>query len=219
MDFIAVGEQARGFIAIGQHATGVFAFGQVATGVVAVGQLARGCFCLGQAAIGFIGWGQLGLGIFHAVGMLGAGGRGAGIVLPLTPSLGKKRVPPATTTLEMVYAGHPGWLKLDLFFDGNGIGFGSGGQRLPIKVHRKVVTPAGRLVTHGEALSVWAYVRRIGQTLVCERVVHEPPRPYEEPGFFARGAFQFLGLMILACVWWLAVGNELLVILAELAGS
>ena len=83
--------------------------------------------------------------------MLGAGGRGWGIVLPLTPSLGKKRVPPVTTTLDRVYAGEPGWLKLDLFYDGTGVGFGSNGQRLPIKLHRKIVAAAGRLVAHGEA--------------------------------------------------------------------
>lgn len=218
MDFIAVGEQARGFIAIGQHATGVFAFGQVATGFVAVGQLARGCFCLGQAAIGFIGWGQLGLGVFHAVGMLGAGGRGKGIVLPLTPSLGRKRIPPATITLDRVYAGEPGWLSLDLFYDEHGVGFGSNGQRLPIKLHRKIVRAAGALVAHGRPVSVYAYVTRVGNVLVCERIVHVPPRPYEEPGFVARALVQFFGLLIMACVWWVAVGYELLGVFLELLG-
>ncbi len=218
MDFIAFGQEARGFIAIGQHATGVIAVGQMATGVIAVGQLARGCFCLGQAAIGFIGWGQLGVGVLHAVGMVGAGGRGFGLVVRLVPSLGKKRQPPQTTSLDQVYAGQPGWVELDLFYDGHGLGFGTQGQRLPIKVHRRLTGDAGRLTAHG-AVHVWAYLRRFGPTVVCERIVHQPPRPYESQGWFVLGAFQFAGLLLLCCVWWLAAGNELLGLFAELAGG
>src|SRR5688572_4318540 len=218
MDFISVGQEARGFIAIGQHATGVFAFGQVATGVVAVGQLARGVFCLGQAALGFIGWGQLGLGVLHAVGMVGAGGRGFGLVVRLVPSLGKKRIPPQTTTLDHIYAGAPGWVELDLFYDGHGIGFGNQGQRLPIKLDRKLIGDANRLTTHGP-VHVWAYLKRVGQVVVCERIVHQPPRPYESKSWFTLGAFQFVGLLVLCCVWWLGVGNELIGVFEELAAG
>jgi len=218
MDFISVGQEARGFIAIGQHATGVIAFGQVATGVVAVGQLARGVFCLGQAALGFIGWGQLGLGVLHAVGMVGAGGRGFGLVIRLVPSLGKKRIPPQTTTLDAIYAGQPGWIEVDLFYDNGGIGFGSQGQRLPIKLDRKLVGDASRLTAHGP-VHVWANLKRVGQVVVCERIVHQPPRPYESKSWFTLGAFQFVGLLVLCCVWWLGVGNELIKVFEELASG
>ncbi|HEY6557076.1 MAG TPA: hypothetical protein VI072_07370 [Polyangiaceae bacterium] len=217
MDFISVGGEARGFIAIGQHATGVIAFGQIATGVIAVGQVARGCFALGQVALGFIGWGQAGFGVLHAVGMLGAGGRGFGIVLRLVPALGKKREPPALTSPDRVYAGEPGWLELDLFHDGQNLGLGSGGQRWPIKLHRQLIGDATRLTLNGPR-HVWAYVTKFGQTLVCERLVHEPPRPYEVPGWYAMGVFQFMGLLALASAWWLGVGNELMQLFAEMFG-
>jgi hypothetical protein len=216
MDFIAVGQEARGFIAVGQHATGVFAFGQIATGVVAIGQLARGCVAIGQLGVGLIGWGQVGFGVMHAVGMLGAGGRGFGIVLRLVPALGKARVLPETTSFERVHAGEPGWLALDVFRDGESFGLGANGQRLPIKLHRQLLGDVARLTLHG-ARPVWGHVRRFGDTLVCERMVHEPPRPYEVRGWYTMGAFQLIGLLVLAVAWWLAVGNELLQILAELA--
>lgn len=218
MDFISVGQEARGFIAIGQHATGVFAFGQIATGVIAIGQVARGCFALGQVALGFIGWGQAGFGVLHAVGMLGAGGRGFGIVLRLVPALGKKRVPPPLSPPDRVYAGQPGWLELDLFHDGANLGLGAGGQRWPIKVHRQLIGDATRLTTQGPR-HVYAYVTKIGQILVCERILHEPPRPYEVPGWYTLGVVQFAGLLALACAWWLGVGNELIALFAEIFGA
>lgn len=209
VEFIAVGQEARGIIAIGQHATGVFAFGQVATGVIAIGQLARGCFALGQLGLGFIGWGQVGVGVMHAVGMVGAGGRGFGIVLRLVPALGKRRVPPETIPLEAAYSGAEGWVVVDLFQDALGLGLGANGQRLPIKLHRNVLEPASRLVAGGPQ-SVYASVRRLGAVWVCERIAFVPPRPYEKPGFYGAGALQFVGLFVVACIWWIGVGNELI---------
>src|SRR5687767_6557913 len=105
MEFISVGQHAVGFIAIGQEARGFFALGQVATGVIAIGQLARGVLTLGQLGFGFIGWGQVGFGILHAVGMVGAGGRGLGLVVPLVPSVGRARVPPETVAVDRALAG------------------------------------------------------------------------------------------------------------------
>jgi hypothetical protein len=214
MELVSVGQHARGIIAIGQHATGVFAFGQIATGVIAIGQVARGCFTLGQVALGFIGWGQVGFGVLHAVGMVGAGGRGFGIVLRLVPGLGKKRVLPETSPPEAVYAGHPGWLELDLSSDGQNFGFAKQGQYWPIKLDHRLNAEAAGLTLQGP-VPVVAYVRKLGQTLVCERVVYEPPRPYEKPGWYTLAAFQLLGLVVLACAWWLGVGNELIGILNE----
>ena len=94
MKFFDVGGQAVGVIAIGQQATGFFALGQFATGVIAIGQVARGGIAIGQVAFGLVGWGQLGAGIFHAVGMIGIGGRGFGPVLRLVPSIGRPRILP-----------------------------------------------------------------------------------------------------------------------------
>jgi hypothetical protein len=210
-----VGQHAVGFIAIGQEARGFFALGQVATGVIAVGQLARGVFTIGQLAFGFIGWGQVGFGILHAVGMMGAGGRGIGIVLPLVPSVGKKRVPPETIPVDRALAGAAGWVEADLFYDEHGLGLASQGRRLPVKFDRRLQGGANGLTVHGPR-SVWAFLRPFGSLVVCERISHAPPRPYEKPGFYVLGAVQFVGLVILATVWWVVVGQEVLSILEEL---
>ena len=214
MEFISVGQNAVGFIAIGQHARGVIAFGQIATGVIAVGQVARGCFTLGQVAFGFTGWGQLGFGIMHAVGMLGAGGRGFGIVLPLTPAVGRARIAPETIALESALAGEAGWVAAELIEDSYGLGLAKGGQRLPIKLDRRLQSGAGALTVLGSR-PVWAYVVVERGVPVCQRIQHAPERPWQKRGFYARAGFQFAGLLLLATAWWLLVGRDLLQILDQ----
>lgn len=214
MEFISVGQTAEGFIAIGQHARGVFALGQEAVGVVAVGQLARGVFTLGQAAFGFIGWGQVGFGMLHAVGMFGVGGRGLGLVIPLTPGVGRARVAPETIDVASALRGTAGWVETDLFFDTHGLGLGNDGHRLPVKFDRHLQGGAQHLTTHGPK-RVWAFLRNVRGVVVCERIQHAPPRPFERPGFYGLAAVQFIGLVIMAVVWWKLVGVELAGILEQ----
>jgi hypothetical protein len=218
MEFISVGQTAEGFIAIGQHARGVFALGQDAVGVVAVGQVARGVFTLGQAAFGFIGWGQVGFGMLHAVGMLGAGGRGLGLVVPLTPGVGRARVPPETVDVHGALRGASGWIEADLFFDSHGLGLADDGHRLPVKFDRRLQAAAQGLTTHGPK-RVWAFLRTVRGVVVCERIQHAPQRPFERPGFYGLAAVQFVGLVIMAVVWWKLVGVELAEILDKVMSS
>jgi hypothetical protein len=214
MEFFSVGEHAEGFIAIGQTARGVFALGQFATGVVAVGQVARGVFALGQVGFGFVGWGQLGFGIMHAVGMLGAGGRGLGIVIPLTPGVGRARVAPETAPIERVLAGQAGWVEVELMEDGYGLGLATNGQRLPVKLDRRLQSGAGALVLAGPQ-RVWAYVVVHRGVPVCERIQHAPPPPWQRRGFYLRAAVGFAGLVVMATAWWLLVGRDVLNILDQ----
>lgn len=209
MKIFDAGGEARGFIAIGQMATGFLAIGQMATGVIAIGQLARGVIAIGQLGVGFIGWGQGGVGIFHAAGMLGVGGRrGIGGVLQLVPTIGRPRTPPPATSLQSVSAGAPGWVELDLARDAHGLGFFDRGQRLPIKLDRRVLAGAQRITAEGPA-HVWAFTKRVGPTLVCERVVHVPPRPYQKKSFLPLAIVQVILLFVLGAVYWPAAGNDL----------
>jgi len=217
MEFISVGGKAEGFIAIGQEATGFIAIGQQATGVIAVGQVACGCFCLGQAAVGFIGWGQAGVGIFHAVGMVGVGGRGLGLVIRLVPGVGRKRVLPQVSDVGAALHGNDGWVEAELFFDTHGLGLASGGQRLRVKFDRRLQSGAKSLTVHGPQ-TVWAYLRTHAGTVVCERIQHAPPRPYERPSFFVQAALQFAALVALATAWWLFIGGDIVRILQQVMG-
>jgi hypothetical protein len=214
MDFVSVGQNAEGFIAIGQHARGIIALGQFATGIVAVGQVARGCFTIGQLGFGFTGWGQAGFGIFHAVGMVGAGGRGFGLVLRLTPGVGRARVTPESIPIERALAGEPGFIACELTRDAAGLALTHGSQRLPIKLDRRLQSEAGVLAAAGSR-QVWAYVVVRSGVAVCERIQHSPPRAWQHPAFYLRAALQFAGLVALATAWWLLVGRELLVILDQ----
>lgn len=217
MNFFDAGDHATGFIAVGQHATGVIAFGQMATGVIAVGQVARGGIAIGQVAVGLIGWGQVGVGVFHAAGMVGVGGRGFGIVLPLVPSIGRPRVLPEATSYGAIEAGGEGWIEADLGQDQGGLGLYQSGQRLPVKLDRRLQSRGYEIVAEGPR-RVRAFTRRIGNVMVCERIAHEPPRPYQKKSFKAIAALQLAGMLVLGVVYAGVVGEELAVFLGNLTG-
>jgi hypothetical protein len=210
MKFFDVGGQATGFIAIGQQATGFLAIGQMATGFIAIGQLARGVIAVGQLGVGLVGWGQGGVGVMHAIGMLGVGGRGMGIVLPLVPSLGRARIPPQTTSLQVVHGtGRAGWVSASIAADAWGLGLYDGNARLPVKLDRRVIGKGAELCQHGP-FPVYASVQRLGQTLVCDRIVYEPARPYKKREWWIIGAIQLCGLLVLGAIYWVAAGNDLI---------
>lgn len=210
MEIFDAGDNAKGFIAVGQMATGVIAIGQMATGVIAIGQLARGVFAIGQMAVGFVGWGQGGVGIFHAAGMIGIGGRrGIGGVVQVVPSLGRARVPPQATSAQMVNAGAPGWLELELARDELGLGLYEGGRRTPIKLDRRCLA-GGMKITEDGTVKVWAFTRRTGSTLVCQRIAHVPPRPYEKKSFLPLAILQVAALFAMGFLYWPVVGNDLI---------
>jgi len=212
MKLFDAGQHATGFIAVGQEATGFFALGQIATGVIAIGQVARGGIAIGQVAFGLVGWGQGGLGVFHAVGMLGAGGRGLGVVVRLVPSLGRPREMPPVTPLAAVAAGHDGWLDAELAPD---LALSQAGARLPVKLDRRLQTRARALAAAGPH-RVLAHTRRIGPTLVCDRLAYEPPRPWHKPSFRIIAALQLAGLLVLGTAYAAVVGYPLITALGHI---
>lgn len=219
MKIFDAGAQAEGFIAVGQMATGFIAIGQMATGVIAIGQMARGVIAIGQLGIGFIGWGQAGVGIFHAAGMLGVGGRrGIGGILQLVPTIGRPRVPPEASHVHFVHSGKPGWLTLDLARDHFGLGLYEGGQRTPIKIDRRAIGGGMKIAADGP-VRVWAFTKRVGSVLVCERIVHVPPRPYQKKSFLPLAAAQVVLMFVLGAVYWPAAGNDLLAFFAKSVAS
>jgi hypothetical protein len=212
MKFFDAGQEAVGIIAVGQVATGVFAFGQMATGVIAIGQVARGGLAIGQVAFGLVGWGQGGAGVFHAVGMLGVGGRGFGPVLRLVPSIGRPRELPPVTTLAAVAAGEDGWIDVQLSSD---LGLWQGGARLPVKLDRRLQRRAVELAGTPPQ-RVLAYTRRIGPVLICDRLAYEPVRPHRKPGFWRLATLQLVGLLALGTAYSALVGHHLVVALEKI---
>lgn len=212
MKLFDTGQEAVGVIAVGQMATGFFAFGQIATGVIAIGQVARGGIAIGQVAFGLVGWGQGGAGIFHAVGMLGVGGRGFGPVLRLVPSIGRPRELPPVTSVADVAAGTDGWVDVQVSPD---LGLWQGGVRLPVKLDRRLQRRAAE-IAGAPPQRVLAYTRRIGPVLVCERLAYEPLRPYQKRGFWLLATLQLVGLLGLGTAYATFVGHDLRVALARI---
>lgn len=202
MRIFSVGDEP-GLFAFGQFATGVIAVGQVATGVIAIGQVARGVVAVGQLGIGLWGAGQVGVGLFGAAG-IGIGGRGKGLVLPLVPTVEPPYEFPPCKTFEEVKAGFgDGWVSLKLKqLAGGQIGLGTDAEVLPLKLACQLVMKArSEVMRFGEA-PVVAHVRRMGDVLVCDRLMHVPTAMTTRPGFWVGLVFRMAVLIAIAVAVW-----------------
>lgn len=210
MKIFDAGQEANGFIAIGQVATGVIAIGQLATGVIAVGQVARGGICVGQGAIGLVTVGMGSVGIFHSTGMVGLGGRnGLGLILPLVPKVEKSRVRPETVPFQAVQQQGAGWLEVAIGNDAYGVGLFQGGQRLPVKIDRRILGDARELAASPPEAS-FAYVRWLEGVFVCERIQYIPAATHRAQGFWGLAALRMAVLIALGIGFWPAAGNDVL---------
>lgn len=205
MRFFDAGEQAEGIFAFGQFATGVVAVGQVATGVIAIGQVARGVVAIGQGAVGIIAIGQGSLGALYAVGMLGIGGRGLGIVLPVMPSLGPQRELPPLQPLARLSSGErdEGWARIRLGSTERGPVITTvGGQpleaRIDVRLRAAVESHPG-----GELLG---FFRSTPNGLVLHKLANLPEPRWRSPRWWMIWTLQMLLLTVLCgAVWALAL--------------
>ncbi len=204
LPFFDAGQEAHGVIAIGQVATGYVAIGQMATGVIAVGQLARGVFVVGQLAVGCCGVGMVGLGVFWMAALMGLGGRGKGIVLPLVPSLEPPRNFPATTLSSAVWHGQgAGWLAVLLRLEADGsVALYEQSQRLGAKLSCRVLGRARSACMASTACYAVAHVRRVGNLLVCDRLMNVPGRSTDRPHFWLWTVLGFVALIAVAIAVW-----------------
>lgn len=208
MRFFAVGQEAEGFIALGQVATGVIAIGQLATGVIAIGQVARGVVAVGMVAFGLVSVGMLSGGLVFAAGMLGAGGRGVGLVLPVVPVPKRRPKLPELVPLEVIRAsGREGWIAAKLRLGGGGAPeLVQDGVALPLTLAKSLLAGA---TSHAQIGSdVVARVVPKGQALRVEELKAVPRASW---GWIAR-VVQVVALVVLAYAYW----NIVLVDLGDL---
>ena len=212
--FFDAGQEAHGFIAIGQIATGVVALGQVATGVIAVGQVARGVVAIGQGAIGVFTLGMGSVGVCYAVGMIGVGGRGVGLVLPLIPSLGARATTPDLVAPSAVADGvvPEGWIEARLNLDAEGrVAVLNGrGARMPVRLDARLRRAAEALAAEGGP-SALLRVTREPAGLVANLIMRRPDSRLTRPGWWMAWAAQLLGLGAVAVGFWMLVARPLLV--------
>lgn len=213
--FIDIQQEAQGVIAVGQIATGVVAIGQMATGVIAIGQVARGFIAIGQGAVGVIAVGMGAVGVFHATAMMGAGGRGFGLVLPLSPYWPKKFQHPDTIRFGDLAAGDEdeGWIQVQLGTDDNGPCLVRDGSPLDVRFTRRMHRAAtGYAPPHEDKL--YAFVERQHGGLVCTRLMYAPKRAFRRKGYWTGSAFQFAGLIALCAAFWIIAGRPVIAYLA-----
>lgn len=210
MRIIDVGQEAQGFIAIGQMATGIIAIGQFATGIIAVGQLARGVFVVGQVSLGVVSVGMGSAGLVWCGAMLGVGGRGAGGVLPLTPSLGERRRTPTLTPLSSIQGGASGWARGRLVPEAPGqVALVIPGLDPPARLDIRLRSMAERATAQGP-VEVYAELQGGPAGVICDRLAALPPSRLRSPGWYLAWALQFLGLLAVATAIWALVLPPLL---------
>lgn len=205
MRWIAFGQEAEGVVAIGQIATGVIAIGQMATGVIAIGQVARGFLAIGQGAVGVFALGMGSVGLVWSVGMIGVGGRGVGLVLPLVPSFGPRLAPPQTTPPTRLAdrglgAAH---VRATLTEDDRGPVLRAGGAVLDARFDPKL---RAAVEARTGPVEVYAHLSRVGDGWVCDGLLEVPAPRWRQPGWWAWWAVQLGALLVLAGVFWVVAG-------------
>lgn len=205
MQWVSVGQEARGVIAIGQEATGVFALGQLATGVVAVGQVARGFVAIGQGAIGVFAVGMGSVGLVYSVAMLGVGGRGLGGVLPLIPSLGPTVRRPALTSGRRLLAGQAdtGVVKVTLSRDEHGPTLIDGASALPVRLDARLRAAAAGTP---DGTPLYATLTRTPAGWVCQALAEVPTGRVRSPRWWLLWSAQLGGLVVAAFLFWVLAG-------------
>jgi hypothetical protein len=202
---IDVGQHATGFIAIGQEATGFFALGQIATGVIAIGQVARGFFVIGQVGFGLTSIGMGSAGLIYSVGMLGVGGRGLGLIVPLVPRLKDPRQLPPTVSFEELASGQvaDGWLDVTIEPDPDqSVAFHADGRTLPIKVDARLRRPLHAAALGTPHKRVYAFARATVTAIVVDRVMQVPESRIKNSRWWAIWAGQIALLFITTIVFW-----------------
>lgn len=208
---IDVGQEARGVIAIGQMATGVVALGQMATGVIAIGQVARGFVAIGQGSIGLVAVGMGAVGVFHGTAMMGIGGRGLGLVMPVAPYWPKKFVSPSTTPWRRLKDGsaEDGWLQVELDDDEHGPVLLREGEALPVRFTRRMLGAAKRY-TPSRGDKLFARVARQGKALVCTELSFVPRRAHWKKSYWVGTATQLATLAAVCAGFWLVAGRPVI---------
>lgn len=202
MRWIAFGAEAEGVIAIGQVATGVIAIGQIATGVIAIGQVARGFVAIGQGAVGLFAVGMGSVGVVWSIGMVGVGGRGAGLILPLVPSLGPTLKKPDLRSSRTVLASTGGGWIAARVDPGDRPTLQDGGA-LDIRFDAPL-RPAIEAMTG--PTHVWARLARRDERMVCEELVAVPVPRWTSTRWWVIWALQLSALGIVSMIFWFVAG-------------
>jgi hypothetical protein len=213
--FIDVGQEANGFIAIGQMATGFIAVGQVATGVIAVGQVARGFIVVGQGGFGLISLGMASVGLIYSVGVLGAGGRGRGGIVPLVPRLSEPTELPARVSFDAIERGAvaEGWVEVRLVARPDAtVRLEVGGEPLPVRLDARL----RRAVPKHSGRTLLGFIRRGPAGLVCERLMEVPEARLHKWQWWFIWASQLALLFCGTVAFWYMVVRPIFEVLARL---
>lgn len=206
--WVSVGQEAEGVIAIGQVATGFIAVGQMATGVIAVGQVARGFVAIGQGAVGVVAIGMGSVGLVYSVGMVGVGGLGLGLVLPLVPSLGPTFAVPTTVPAARLLNGtdRAGSVLATLLAGDDGPYLRAQGRRVPVRFDARLRAAVQAAVAEPGGRAVYAHLSASESGWVCDALIDVPAVRWRRPGWWLWWGAQLAMLAMAAVFFWMLAG-------------
>src|SRR5262249_40218413 len=106
-------------------------------------------------------------------------------------------------------SGQPGWIRATLVRDPNGhAALFEDGRPIGVKMVPSLRRTAEKALESG-ACDVLAYTACAGEALVCERLMEAAAPTLVQRLSYATWAPRFLGLALLATVYWLVVGFPL----------
>jgi hypothetical protein len=149
-----------------------------------------------------------GVGLHGTVAMVGVGGRGLGLVLPLLPSLGTRQVPDKVQTLAAARRAGEGWVHLHLMPRSGGLVAAFDGYervddlRVDARVRRAALAAAPG--------DVWARLRTSADGPVIDQIVVHHRSRLGDPRWWLVWSAQLAALMVLSAVVWWLVGEVVL---------
>ena len=160
--------------------------------------LARGFIAIGQGALGVFALGMGSVGIVGSIGMIGAGGRGFGLIFPLVPSLGPTWDLPETVPLRDARKGG-GWVDARL----EGTTLTVDGKAADIRFDAKL---RPMIEAQTEPRDVLARLEPRDGGAVCVALQAVPPARWKSPGWWGFWAAQMTGLSFACVLFWLLAG-------------
>jgi hypothetical protein len=186
-------------VSVGAAPIGIFAIGQFARGFIAIGQLGIGFIVLGQGCVSVVGLGQGGIGVMWFGGMFGLGGRG--LCFRCIPGMDPPRELPTEIPFQSLFQGGlEGFVRAQILTTPNGLCLAKGNQPLPVKITPSVAMGLFNATEIAKLTEVYAHLKWIGRTVVCDRLVEIPGQRREYSTAFQ--ALRIFGMLVMGVIFW-----------------
>jgi hypothetical protein len=158
------------------------------------------------------------VGLIHSVGILGAGGRGLGGIVPLVPRLSEPTELPARVSFDAIErrAVSAGWVEVRLVARPDAtVRLEVGGEPLPVRLDARL----RRAAPKHSGRTLLGFIRRGPEGLVCERLMEVPEVRLRQRHWWLIWAMQLALLFCGTVAFWYVVVRPIFEALARIVAS